>query len=62
MGYVARKGERRGVLVRKPEEKKRLGRPRRRWEIIISWSFRKRDVVARTGSSWLRIGTVGGKL
>jgi hypothetical protein len=33
--HVARKGERRGiyrVLVGKPEGKKPLGRPRRRWE------------------------------
>jgi len=34
-GHVARMGERRGVyrvLVRKPEGKRPLGRPRRRWE------------------------------
>ena len=34
-GHVARMGERRGVyrvLVGKPEGKKLLGRPRRRWE------------------------------
>jgi hypothetical protein len=34
-GHVARMGEGRGVhrvLVGKPEEKKPLGRPRRRWE------------------------------
>jgi hypothetical protein len=34
-GYVARMGEERGVhmgLVRKPEGKRPLGRPRRRWE------------------------------
>jgi hypothetical protein len=34
-GHVARIGEERGVhreLVRKPEEKRPLGRPRRRWE------------------------------
>jgi hypothetical protein len=34
-GYVARRGEDRGVhrvLVGKPEEKRPLGRPRRRWE------------------------------
>jgi len=34
-GHVARMGEGRGVyrvLVRKPEEKRSLGRPRRRWE------------------------------
>jgi hypothetical protein len=38
MGHVVRIGERRGVyrvLVRKPEGKILLGRPRRRWEDII---------------------------
>jgi hypothetical protein len=30
--------------------------------IILRWIFRKRDVEVRTGSSWLRIGTVGGHL
>ena len=28
--------------------------------IILRWIFRKWDVRARTGSSWVRIGTVGG--
>jgi hypothetical protein len=35
LGHVARMGEERGVhrvLVRKPEGKRPLGRPRRRWE------------------------------
>jgi hypothetical protein len=35
VGHVARKGEKRGVysvLVGKPENKRPLGRPRRRWE------------------------------
>jgi hypothetical protein len=35
VGHVARMGEDRGVhrvLVRKPEEKRPLGRPRRKWE------------------------------
>ena len=34
-GHVTRMGERKGVhmvLVGKPEEKRLLGRPRRRWE------------------------------
>ena len=30
--------------------------------IILRWIFRKWDVVVRTGSSWLRIGTGGGHL
>jgi len=47
-------GEGRGVhrvLVGKPEGKRPLGRPRRRWEGVV-----------RTGWSWLRIGTGGGHL
>jgi len=30
--------------------------------IILSWIFKKWDVGARTGSSWLRIVTGGGHL
>ena len=30
--------------------------------IILRWIFRKWDVVVWTGSSFLRIGTVGGNL
>jgi hypothetical protein len=30
--------------------------------IILRWIFRKRDVGAWTGSSWLRIGTGNGHL
>ena len=40
-------GEKRGVyriLVGKPEGKRPLGRPRRRWRIILRWIFRKWDV------------------
>jgi hypothetical protein len=29
------------VLVGKPEGKRPLGRPRRRWEIILRWIFRQ---------------------
>jgi hypothetical protein len=52
-------GEDRGihrVLVGKPEIKRPLGRPRRRW------IFRKLEGVVGTGWSWLRIGTGGGHL
>jgi hypothetical protein len=31
-------------------------------KIILRWIFRKWDVGAWTGSSWLRIGRVGGHL
>jgi hypothetical protein len=64
-GYITRRGERRDVfrfLVRKPEGKRSLGRPRRRWKDNIRWSFRKWNVGVWTGSSWLRIGTGGGHL
>jgi len=39
VGHVARMGEGRGVyrvLVSKPEGKRQLGRPRRRWGIILT--------------------------
>jgi hypothetical protein len=65
VGHVACIGERRGVyrvLVRKHEGKRPIGRPRRRWEIILRWIFRKWNIGAWTGSSWLRIGTGGGHL
>jgi len=42
-GRVARMGEGRGVyrvLVGKPEEKRSLGRPRRRWENNINMDLR----------------------
>ena len=63
-GHVARMGERRGVyrvLVGKPEGRRPLGRPRRRWEDNIKMDPQKAwDVGLWTGSSWLRIGTGGG--
>ena len=31
-------------------------------KVILRWIFRKRDVGLWTGSSWLRIGTVGGHM
>jgi hypothetical protein len=43
-GHVALIGERGGVyrvLVGKTEEKRPLGRPRRRWEIILRWIIKK---------------------
>ena len=64
-GHVARMGEGRDVhrvLVGKPEGKRPLGRPRRRWGIILRWIFRKWEGVVGTGRSWLRIGTGGGHL
>jgi hypothetical protein len=49
-GHVARMGEDRGVhrvLVGKPERKRPLGRPRRRWEDNI-----KMDLQEVGGGSW----------
>jgi hypothetical protein len=43
-GHVARMGEERGVhrvLVRKPEGKRPLGRPRRRWDNNIKMDLQK---------------------
>jgi hypothetical protein len=57
-GHVARMGEERNMyrlLVGKPEGKRPLGRPRRRW-VLERW-----DGVMWTGLAWLRIGT-GGEL
>ena len=64
-GHVARKGEGRGVyrvLVGKPEGKRPQGDPGTDGRIILRWIFRNLDVGVWTGSSWLRIGTVGGHL
>ena len=43
-GHVARMGERRGirrVLVGKPEERRPLGRPRRRWDDNIEMDLKE---------------------
>ena len=50
------------VLVGKPEGKRPLGRPRRRWEDNIKMDLQELDGVVGTGWSWLRIGTNGGHL
>ena len=65
VGHVARMGEGRGVhrvLVGKPEGKRPLGRPRRRWEDNIKMDLQEWEGVVETGWSWLRIGAVGGHL
>jgi hypothetical protein len=46
-----------GVLVGRPEGKRPLGRPRRRWEDNIKMDFREYESMGRTGFSWLRIGS-----
>jgi len=58
-------GERRGVygvLVGKPEEKRPMGRPRRRWEGNIKVDLQEVGCGVWTGSIWLRIGAGGGML
>ena len=50
------------VLVRKPEGKKPLGRPRRRREDNIKMDLQEVICGAWTGSVWLRRGTDGGHL
>jgi hypothetical protein len=57
-------GERRGayrVLVGKPDGKRPLGRPERRWVCNSKWISKKWDGEAWNRSIWLRIGT-GGRL
>ena len=56
-------GEGRGmhrVLVGKPEGKKPLGKPRRRWEDNIKMDLQEVGWKEWTGLIWLRIGTGGG--
>jgi len=48
-----------GVLVGKPEGKRPLIRPRRRWEDNIKMDLHEVECGAWTGLSWLRIGTGG---
>ena len=43
-------------------ERNDLGDPGVDGRIILTWIFRKWDVEAWTGLSWLRIGTGGGHL
>jgi hypothetical protein len=50
------------VLVGKPEGKRPLGRPRRRWEDNIKMDLQEVGEVVGTGWSWLRIGKGGGHL
>jgi hypothetical protein len=52
---VARIGERRGAyraLVRKPEGRRQLGRPRRRWEDNIKMDLRE---VGWGGMDWINL-------
>ena len=62
-GHVTHVGEKRGVYrvsVGKPEGKRPLGRPRRRWEDNIKMDLEEVGCGVWTGSSWLRIAHVAG--
>ena len=66
-GYQVEKNERMGkrsyrVLVGKHEGKDHLEDPEVDGRIILRWTFRKWDMEALDGSSWLRIWTGGGHL
>jgi len=62
-GHVADIGERRGayrVVLGRPEWKRPLGGPRRRWEDNIKIDFQEMDWRAWIGLMWHRIWTSGG--
>jgi hypothetical protein len=64
-GHVASMGEERKVykvLVEKPEGKRPLGRPRRRWEDRIRMDLGEIGLGVWIGFDWLRTGTGGGLL
>jgi hypothetical protein len=64
-GHEARMGEGRGVykvLVERPEGKRPLGRPWRRWRITLRWTIGRQGWMGRTGFNWLWIGSGGGLL
>jgi hypothetical protein len=64
-GHVACIGKRRGtyrILVGKPEGKRPLVRPRRRWDNNIKMVLQEVGWGAWTGLIWFRIGTGSGHL
>jgi hypothetical protein len=64
-GHVARMDEGIGayrILVGRPEGRRPLGRPRRRWEDNIKMDLQEVGWESWTGLIWLRIGTGGGLL
>jgi len=64
-GHVARMGEEKRVyrvLVGKPQGRRSLGRPRRRWVDNIRMALQEVGLGIWTGLSWPRIKTGGGRL
>jgi hypothetical protein len=54
-GHVARMGEKRGayrILVGRPDGRRPLGRPRRRWEYNIKMDLQE---VGRGGMDWIEL-------
>jgi hypothetical protein len=50
------------ICIGKPEGRRPLGRPRRRWEDNIKMDLREIGLGMWIGFIWLRIGTGGGLL
>jgi hypothetical protein len=50
------------VLVGRPEGKRPLGRPRRRWKDNIKMDIKETGTMGRSGFGWLRMGSSGGFL
>jgi hypothetical protein len=66
-GHIEGMGEKRSayrIFVGKPEGKRPLGRPRRRWVDNIKTDLREIgwDGMVWSGLVWLRVGTSGGYL
>ena len=64
-GHVGRMGDSRVVyrgLVGNLRERNHLEEPGENGRIIVRWIFKNWDVVAGTGSIWLRIRTGGGNV
>jgi hypothetical protein len=65
VGHVACMGEVRGayrILVGRPEGRRPLGRPTRRWEDNVNMDLQEVGWGAWIGLMWLRIGTDNGRL
>jgi hypothetical protein len=62
MWHAWERREKYKVLVGKPEGKRPLGIPRRRWEDVIRMDLREIGLGVWIVFDWLRIGTGGGLL